>query len=93
MMSQKSLQADDLQLKFLIFPIFLAGFASNRGEDKVLALEVLRDVEKTSATRDATTIRQLLQIVYQRQEQSMRRLGSPWAVDWKSVMQESSRRR
>jgi hypothetical protein len=84
--TQESVRTDGLQLRFMIFPLFLAGFASNRGEDKTLALELVRVLERSSATRNATTIRQLLQAVYHRQEQSIRQSGTPWQVDWTAVM-------
>lgn len=78
-----------LHLRFVVLPLFLAGFAAREAEDKKLALELMRSFERASVTRNASTIRQLLQAVYQRQEQSLMQTGTPWTVDWTEVMKDS----
>ena len=87
-LSQHYIQTNRPHLRFVVFPLFLAGFASNMAEQKMLALQLIKSFESHSAGRNTTTIRKLLQVVFQRQRQSLTDFGTPWTVDWTEVMRE-----
>ena len=87
--AQGFVSRDRLEFRFVIFPLFMAGFASSTLEPKMLALDLLRTFEETSLAPNASSIRQLLQLVYQRQEQSLLSTGLALHVDWVEVMVEN----
>ncbi|KAI9849047.1 MAG: hypothetical protein M1838_000301 [Thelocarpon superellum] len=77
------------QLRFILLPIFLAGFASVEPAQKREALDAIRAFERVSLTPSALTILQLLELVYIQQEQSIMELGDAAHVDWVEVMVEN----
>ena len=87
-LSQHYIQTNRPHLRFVIFHLFLAGFASNIAEQKMLALQLIESFESHSAGHNTTTYWNLLQVVYQRQRQSVMEFGTPWTVDWTEVMRE-----
>lgn len=75
-------------LRFIIFPLFMAGTATSSGDQKMLAMDLISNMEKEGLGRNATTIRQVLQIVYERQTQQFMTVGHPLNVDWAEIMVE-----
>ncbi|RHZ62670.1 uncharacterized protein CDV56_107867 [Aspergillus thermomutatus] len=70
------------------FPVFLAGSVTPSSDLKVMALEMLSRLEAQEIGRNATTIRYLLQVVYERQMQQSRGVGHPGSADWIEVLAE-----
>lgn len=77
-----------LDQRSLVFPLFMAGFASTDGKDKRLAVELIRQMEKDSISRNTRATMELLEVVYERQDASFSRLGHSLDVDWIQVMLE-----
>jgi len=81
-------EAGNLQLRFIVFPLFMAGVASSSGSDKMLALDLMTIMEKEGVGRNTTTTRHILQIVYERQTQRFMHQGHSLDVDWMDIMVE-----
>lgn len=77
-----------LHLRFIIFPLFMAGTASTDGNEKMLALELISRMEKDSIGCNTTATRHALQIVYERQTQRFMHTGQSLDVNWNDIMVE-----
>jgi len=62
---------DSYGSRFLIFPLFMAGVASMIAKQKMLALNLIQQVEREAIGRIATITRQTLEAIYQRQNQQL----------------------
>jgi hypothetical protein len=82
------LNAGHFELRFIVFPLFMAGVASSSGSDKMMALDLMSAMEKEGIGCNTTTTRHLLQIVYGRQTQRFMKMGHSLDVDWIDVMIE-----
>jgi hypothetical protein len=80
--------AGRLELRFIIFPLFMAGFASTDGNQKTVAMDLITTMEKQRVGNNTTATRHALQIVYERQMQNFMRTGHSLDVDWMEVMVE-----
>ncbi|ERF75071.1 hypothetical protein EPUS_04853 [Endocarpon pusillum Z07020] len=74
--------------RFIIFPLFMAGFASIDGNEKMLALELISSMEKRSIGSNTTATRHALQIVYEQQTQRFMLTGQSSDVNWSDIMLE-----
>ena len=80
--------------KFIVFPLFMAGFVSKCREDRTEILELVKTMEVDSVGRNLVAARQLLEVVYERQErrrEELRREGLMEAkedVDWVGLVEE-----
>jgi len=81
-------QAGRLELRFMIFPLFMAGFASTDGNQKMMALDMISTMEKKSIGSNTTATRHALQVVYERQTQRFMHTGHSLDVNWSDVMVE-----
>jgi hypothetical protein len=77
-----------LQLRFLVFALFMAGVASSSGSDKRRALDLISAMENDAVGRNATITRNLIQIVYDRQAKQFMSEGHSLGVDWIDIMIE-----
>jgi hypothetical protein len=75
-------------LRFIIFPLFMAGVATASGGQKMMAMDLMSSMEKEGVGRNATTTRHVLQIVYERQTQQFMTVGHSLDVDWAGIMVE-----
>ena len=82
------LSAERLEMRSLIFPLFMAGFAALDGGQKMAALEMIERMEKKSIGSNTTATRHALQIVYERQTQRFMNTGHSLDVNWADVMVE-----
>ncbi|KKZ64832.1 hypothetical protein EMCG_09280 [[Emmonsia] crescens] len=83
------IHAGRFDLRFIVFPLFMAGVASSSSSQKMLALDLLSGIEgNESVGRNVTTTRHVLQIVYQRQTEGYMRKGHALDVDWVEIMIE-----
>lgn len=69
----------------LIFPVFIAGFANLEMETQSRALELLRVMEGTGISRNATRSRELLSMVFDEQRARVLNGGRAEEVDWIDV--------
>lgn len=73
----------------MVFPLFMAGFASDHPSDKEEALNLLVALEKESMGKVARASRELLEIVYRRQDEELSRAGHALNVDWVQILIET----
>jgi len=69
----------------LVFPVFMVGFASSDAETKSRALALLRVMEGTGISRNATRSRELLSMVFEEQRVRVLNGGRAEEVDWIDV--------
>jgi hypothetical protein len=73
--------------RLFLFPLFLAGFASEDKVERRRALEYIRIAEQESFGRNAQVARETLTAVQAEQRVDA---GGWWNVNWKEVMREQS---
>ena len=73
-LAREIVSSDHLERKFIIFPLFMAGFVSRSEEERREILGLVRRMEEDSVGRSFVAVRQLLEIVYERQEKRKREL-------------------
>jgi len=71
---------NNVERKFIVFPLFMSGFVSRNQEERVEVVELIRKMEEDSVGRNVVAARQLLEIVYERQER--RRGGGRMSIGW-----------
>ncbi|PKX95730.1 uncharacterized protein P174DRAFT_459233 [Aspergillus novofumigatus IBT 16806] len=70
------------------FPVFLAGSVTPSSDLKVIALDILSRLEAHEIGRNATSVRYLFQVVYERQMQQSQGVGHPGSADWMEILAE-----
>ncbi|KAF7181707.1 hypothetical protein CNMCM7691_001004 [Aspergillus felis] len=70
------------------FPIFLAGSVTPSSDLKAIALDMLSRLEAQEIGCNATSIRYLFQVVYERQMQQSQGVGHPGSADWVEILAE-----
>ncbi|KAK2873621.1 hypothetical protein FQN49_002227 [Arthroderma sp. PD_2] len=74
-------------LRFIVFPTFIAGAASSSPSQKMMALDILSSFERNEGVgRNVATARQLLQTIFQHQTDGYMRRGHALDVDWLDIM-------
>ena len=86
--AEKIIKAGGLELRFIIFPLFMAGFASTDGGQKMMALNLITSMERESIGSNTTATRHALQIVYESQMQRFMHIGHSLDIHWTDVMVE-----
>ncbi|OAL19112.1 hypothetical protein AYO22_10060 [Fonsecaea multimorphosa] len=87
-MTGKALAEDRSYCRYLVFPVFMAGFVATDGAHRMHAVDLLREMEKTSIGRNTTTTRKVLAAVYEKQNERFMNTGQSLDVDWMHVMVE-----
>lgn len=87
-MARKALTEERSDCRYLVQPIFIAGFASTDGHNRMHALDLLRAMEKTSIGRNTTVTRKALAAVYEKQNERFMNTGQSLDVDYVDVMVE-----
>ncbi|KIX07082.1 uncharacterized protein Z518_05059 [Rhinocladiella mackenziei CBS 650.93] len=87
-MARKALEEDRLDSRYLVFPVFIAGFASTDGGQRMQALDLIRSMEMNSIGRNTTVTRKALAAVYEKQNERFMNTGQSLDVDWMEVMAE-----
>lgn len=87
-MTSKILQDRRVDCRFLMFPVFMAGFASTDGPQKSMALHLIGLMEKDSIGRNTVATRKALELVYEKQNERFMMTGHSLDVDWLDVMRE-----
>ena len=86
--AQRTVEEDQLKSRFTAFPLFMAGFASSDGNQKMMAMELLRRLEEKSIGSNTTATRRVLGMVYERQTSRFMVSGQDRDVCWRDVMVE-----
>lgn len=73
--------------RFVVFPLFIAGFAATEPAEKDLALNMIRAVERHSFGDCTQSVRILLEAVYEKQRIAILRSGDSSWVDWVEEME------
>ena len=76
-------QRRQLDFRFIVFPLFIAGFAARSNVDRHRALELISAMERDSIGNNTRATRMLLRAVHEQQDE---RGGH--AVDWIQVMHQ-----
>ena len=74
-----------LERRHVIFPLFVAGFASTQPDVKIQSLDIIKAYEGTGIGQNTYRTRQLLSAVYEEQRRVAGRGGRMEDVDWLSV--------
>ena len=83
-----------MERKTIVFPLFMAGFVSCDPHERMEILALVRKMEEDSVGRNVVAARQLLEVVYERQEGRREELrlegvdGGEEDVDWVGMIQE-----
>ena len=77
-----------LERKFMVFPLFMAGFASDDPKNKTEAMNLLMALEQETMGKVARASRDLLEIVYEKQNEECSRVGHERDVDWVQILVE-----
>ena len=87
-MTRKALAEDRSDCRYLAFPVFIAGFVTTDGAQRMNALDLLRAMEKSSIGRNTTSTRKALAALYEKQNERFMNTGQSLDVDWMEVMAE-----
>jgi len=87
-MTRKALAEDRSDCRYLVFPVFIAGFVATDGAQRMSALDLLRAMEKNSIGRNTTATRRALAAVFEKQNERFMNTGQSLDVDWMEVMVE-----
>ena len=83
-----------LERKFIVFPLFMSGYVSTTQDERMEILALMKRMEEDSVGRNAVAPRQLLEIVYDRQDRWREELrkedmtSDREDVDWVSIIAE-----
>lgn len=86
--AQKIVNTGRLESRFIVFPLFLAGFATSDGSQKMLAMDLIQQLEEKSIGGNTTATRKALSILYERQTHRFLMSGQDRDVDYLEVMLE-----
>ena len=84
----QAILANSSNARFLVFPLFMAGYASTNGNHKFLVLDLIEKIEENSLGHNARLLKSLLQAIYKRQEQQFMNTGHSLNVDCLQIMME-----
>ncbi|KIV95341.1 hypothetical protein, variant 1 [Exophiala mesophila] len=87
-MARKALGEERSDCRYLVMPIFIAGYASVDGHNRMHALDLIRSMENTSIGRNTTATRKSLAAVYEKQNERFMNTGQSLDVDYMEVMKE-----
>jgi hypothetical protein len=74
--------------RFIVFPLFMAGFAATEPAEKDLALTMIRTAEQHSFGSCTQSVKRLLEIIYEKQRVAILRTGDSSSVDWVEEMEQ-----
>ena len=84
------LEACSVEKRHIVFPLFMAGFATRQPDVKIQALDIIRRLETTGIAQNTYRIRQLLSAVYEEQRRAADSGGRMEDVEWLAVAKERS---
>lgn len=80
------------EVRTVIFPLFMAGFASNDLEEKQKVLNLLLAIETQDYRGSTERTRRLLEKLYERQHSAILAMGNANSVDWIEEVEKSGHR-
>lgn len=87
--SQAIMQTDSNSSRFLVFPLFMAGYASTVGSEKTAVIDMIQQMEQGCIVGQNTrATRRALEAIYERQNERFMHNGHSLDVDWPQVMAE-----
>jgi len=88
-MSRAIMETDSNSSRFLVFPLFMAGYASAVGSEKMLVIDTIQRMEQGCIVGQSTrATRKALEAIYERQNERFMQNGHSLDVDWPQVMAE-----
>ncbi|KAE9381423.1 hypothetical protein N431DRAFT_321494 [Stipitochalara longipes BDJ] len=81
------LSKEQAELRFAIFPLFMAGFSTTNSREKEEVLDIMRTIESHSYGGSMECVRRLLETVIEHQTMAMIRAGTANSVDWVEEME------
>lgn len=72
----------------MVFPLFMAGIAARNPADQQLTIKLLNVFEYNSIGKAMVATRQILEIVYQKQQEFVMQGSHPIMVDWVDTVAE-----
>ncbi|KAF4633729.1 hypothetical protein G7Y89_g4387 [Cudoniella acicularis] len=75
------------ELRFIVFPLFMAGFATRDVSEKDIALCLIKTMERHSYGGSTESVRRLLEVIYEKQRSAILRTGLTNEVDWAQEME------
>ena len=79
-----------LNRRHIIFPLFMAGFATTHPDAKIQALDIIKAYESTGIGQNTYSTRRLLTAVYEEQRKMAEAGRRIEDVDWLAVAKERS---
>lgn len=89
-MTNRILEDGRLDCRFLVFPCFMAGYASTVGDLKLNALELIGRMDRVSIGRNTAATKTALARVYEKQNERFMTTGQSLDVDWMDVIGEQN---
>lgn len=89
-MTQRVLAEGRVDSRFLVFPCFMAGYASAGGEMKMNALELINRMVRVSIGKNTAATREALAMVYEKQNERFMTTGQSLDVDWMDVIKQEN---
>jgi Fungal specific transcription factor domain len=86
--AEQNFAEGQLDLRFLVFPLFMAGVSSIDGEQKQRVSELIRVIETGRIGSNTRTTRRALEFVYEKQMESLHISGQIFDVDWIDILAE-----
>ncbi|RMZ92691.1 hypothetical protein DV736_g66, partial [Chaetothyriales sp. CBS 134916] len=74
--------------RFLIFPMFMAGYAAMDGGPKAAAMDLIGQMENHSIGRNTSATKKVLKLLYEKQRERFMMTGQSLDVDWMDVVGE-----
>ena len=84
------LEAGGVEKRHIVFPLFMAGFATSQPDVKIQALDIIRRLETTAIAQNTYRTRQLLSAVYEEQRRIAESGGRTEDIEWLVVAKERS---
>ena len=86
------LSKERFDMRFIVFPLFMAGFCTRNAAEKETALRFMVEVEKHGYGGSTDNVRKLLQTIYEKQHFAVMQTGNSNSVDWIDEMERSGQR-
>ncbi|KAH9218950.1 fungal-specific transcription factor domain-containing protein [Leptodontidium sp. 2 PMI_412] len=86
------LSKERFDMRFIVFPLFMAGFCTRNAAEKETALRLMVEVEKHGYGGSTDNVRKLLQTIYEKQHFAVMQTGNSNSVDWIDEMERSGQR-
>lgn len=86
---RSTLSRERFDIRFLTFPVFMAGVSTQISDEKDMALKFMVDIEKHCYGGGTASVRTLLQTIYEKQRAATIEMGDADLVDWVNEMELS----